>query len=346
MSDSQKVGTLGESRRSSDADLRPNLGPSFSFIIEWDNARLSELGRTRQMIRALQEQVVAHRPKPAQPPQIVILYDKNQVDPAIIHQVLDETLDAFAWDAIVKVVPTDGLGYYELKNFGVLHVDREITLFIDSDTIPEPGWFDALMSAIEQPQIEVVGGNTYVYPDSFLAKAFGLFWFYGPRSKGTALYNHEFIYANNVAFKRSLLERYPFPEVSSFRGQCHMLSQKMRFDGITVYRHDGARVMHPTTNGVAHFLRRAICEGHDEVTICRERNLGRLRIGPAGALVRLAGSIKSMIGRAARDRRDLDLSVPGAIAASFVGATYIFLKFVGEVVTFFSPGFVRRHWPI
>ena len=41
-----------------------NLGPSYSFIIEWDNARLSELGRARQMLKALQEQVVAHRPKP------------------------------------------------------------------------------------------------------------------------------------------------------------------------------------------------------------------------------------------------------------------------------------------
>src|ERR1700742_490690 len=86
-----------QSGGTSDSDRGVNLGPSFSFIIEWDNARLSELGRARQMLKGLQEQVIAHRPKPDKPPQIVILYDKNRVDPAIIQQCLDETIDANAW---------------------------------------------------------------------------------------------------------------------------------------------------------------------------------------------------------------------------------------------------------
>lgn len=330
----------------SDGDRSVNFGPSFSFIIEWDNARLSELGRARQMLKALQEQVVAHRPRPQKPPQIVILYDKNRVDPAIIRQALDETVDSNSWDADIKIVPTDGLGYYELKNYGVQQADREITLFIDSDVIPEPGWFDALMSAMEQPQIEVVGGNTYVKPDHFLAKAFGIFWFYGLRSKGTALYGHAFIYANNVAFKTRLLRNYPFPDLESFRGQCRVLSDHLRMNGITVYRHDGARVMHPTTNGIGHFFCRAICEGHDVVTIGRTLRLGRLYASPLGALIRLGRDVKSMAGRAVHDRKEVGLSVPGAVAAALVGATYIGVKFFGEVVTFFSPGLVRKYWPI
>jgi Glycosyl transferase family 2 len=323
-----------------------NLGPSYSFIIEWDNARLSELGRARQMLKALQEQVVAHRPKPEKPPQIIILYDKHRVDPAIIQQALNETIDSSAWDADIKIVPTDGLGYYQLKNYGVLQADREITLFIDSDVIPEPGWFDALMGAIERPEVQVVGGNTYVKPDHFLAKAFGIFWFYDIRSKGTALYDHAFIYANNVAFKTRLLREYPFPDLESFRGQCRVLSDHLRRNGITIYRHDGARVMHPTTNGVGHFFCRAICEGHDVVTIGRELQMGRLHASPVGALVRFGRDMKSMIGRTIRDRREVGLSVPGAVAASLVGATYIVFKFFGEVVTFFSPGVVRRYWAI
>jgi Glycosyl transferase family 2 len=342
----QGIDVIDQSQNALGVERLINVGPSFSFIIEWDNARLSELGRTREMLKALQEQVVAHRPKPAQPPQIVILYDKTKVDPAIIHQVLAETIDGAAWDASVQIVPTDGLGYYELKNFGVPHTDREIVVFIDSDTIPESGWFDALMGAIEQPHIDVVGGNTYVRPDRFLAKAFGIFWFYGLRSKGTDLYSHEFLYANNVAFKRHVLERHPFPRLDSFRGQCRVLSHNLRSSGIAVYRHDGARMMHPTTNGLGHFIHRAICEGHDAVTIHREFRMGRLRTGPIGALVRLGRDLKSMAGRAAHDRHDLGLSVPGAVAASLVGATYIFFKFLGELMTYVSPGFVRRHWPI
>jgi glycosyltransferase involved in cell wall biosynthesis len=337
------------SRRSDEEiekDRGANLGPSFSFIIEWDNARLSELGRARQMLQILQQQVVAHRPKPDKPPQIVILYDKNRVDPAIIQQVLDETIDDKAWDAVVKLVPTDGLGYYELKNYGVLQSDSDVTLFIDSDVIPEPGWFDSLMGAIEQPAVQVVGGSTYVKPDHFLAKAFGIFWFYDIRSEGVALHDHYLIYANNVAFKTQFLKAHPFPSLESFRGQCRVLSDDLRREGVTIYRHDGARVMHPTTNGLGHFLCRAICEGHDVVTIGREMKLGRLHASPLGALGRYGRDMKSMIGRTIRNRRDVGLSVPGAVAAAMVGATYNSFKFFGEIVTFFSPGLVRRYWPI
>jgi hypothetical protein len=346
MSSGGPTGSLDWTRNVPDCAPGANVGPSFSFVIEWDNARLSELGRTRLMLKALQEQVVAHRPKPARPPEIVILYDRHQVDPALIHQVLDETVDPSLWNAVIRVVPTDGLAYYELKNFGARQVDGEVTLFIDSDTIPEPGWFDALMSAIEQPHIDVVGGNTYVRPDRFLAKAFGIFWFYGLRSKGTNLYRHDFIYANNVAFKRAVLAQHPFPNLESFRGQCRVLSDQLKRDGITIYRHDGARMDHPTTNGLGHFVRRAICEGHDEVTILRSKHMGRLRTGPVGALGRFWRNMKSMIGRTLRDRHDVGLSVTGAIGAAFVGAAYIVLKFFGELVTYFNPGFVRRHWPI
>ena len=335
-----------QSDETSGKERGANLGPSFSFIIEWDNARISELGRAREMLRVLQGQVIAHRPKPEKPPQIIILYDKNRVDPAVIQQALDDTIDSKAWDAVIQLVPTDGLGYYQLKNYGVLQSERDITLFIDSDVIPEPGWFDALMSAIEQPQVQVVGGNTYIKPDNFLARAFSIFWFYGIRSKGTALYDHPFIYANNVAFKTKLLRDYPFPELQSFRGQCRVLSDNLRRNGITVYRHDGARVMHPTTNGVRHFFCRAICEGHDVVTIGRELRLGRLHASPVGALLRFGGEMKSMVGRAVRDRKEVGLSVPGAIAASLVGTTYNVFKLFGEVVTFFNPGLVRRYWAI
>ena len=341
-----QTGTSRASQPDSEARAQANAGPSFAIIIEWDNARLSELGRARQMLKALQEQVINYRPQPAQPPQIVILYDKSRIDPKIIHQTLDEMIDATAWQAVVKLVPTDGLNYYELKNFGVPQTDREIILFIDSDTIPEAGWLDALMSSIEQPHIDVVGGNTYVAPDNFVARAFSLFWFFEVRSKGAALRPYNFFYANNVAFKRSVLERYPYPDMESFRGQCHVMSEQMRRDGIIIYRHDGARMMHPPTNGIGHFLRRAICEGHDEVTIHRANNMGRLLTGPFGSLSRLARKFNSMIGGAVRHRRDIGLSVLGAVAAVGLGTVYCVLKFFGEVVTYYNPTFVRRHWPI
>lgn len=323
-----------------------NTGPSFSFIIEWDNARISEVGRARQMLKALQEQVIAHQPRPALPPQIVILYDKRRIDPAIIHQILAETIDPKAWDATIQVVPTDGLGYYQLKNHGVPQTDREIVVFLDSDVIPEPGWFDAMMSAIENPEVDIVSGNTYVMPDTFYAKAFHLFWFFELRSKQARLYEHGSFYANNIAFKRPILERYPYPDLESFRGQCVILCDRMKKEGVRIYRHDGARVSHPPPNGFEHFYRRAICEGHDEVMLQRAKRMGRLLSGPIGSTMRFWKSVKKTFQRAVRCRHDVNLSVLGAAGAVLLGIVYYVLKLFGEVVTFFNPGIVRRYWPI
>jgi Glycosyl transferase family 2 len=346
MSHVGQIEVVDQTRHTPETQGRANAGPSFAFIIEWDNARLSELGRSRRMLKALQEQVIAHRPIPARPPQVVILYDKHEVDPKIIERVIAETIDADAWDSSLKLIPTDGLHYYELKNFGVPHTDREIVIFLDSDTIPESGWLDALMSAIERPEIDVVGGNTYVSPSSFIAKAFALFWFYGLRAEGRGLYSHDFFYANNVAFKRAVLERYPYPNLDSFRGQCHMLSEQLRRDGVKIFRQDSARMGHPPPNGFKHFYRRAICEGHDEMAINRERNAGTKWASPVGSAIRLREGLKSSLNRIVKHRRDVGLSVAGAGAAAALGAIYCFLKYFGEVVTYVSPKFVRRHWPI
>jgi hypothetical protein len=321
-------------------------GPSFALIIEWDNARLSELGRTRQMLKALQEQLVAYRFKSNRPPQIVILYDQGRVGSDIIHQTIEETIDFTTLDAIIKVIPTEGLGYYELKNAGVAHTDNDVILFIDSDTIPEQGWLDALMSAIQRPDVDVVGGNTYVAPDTFLAKSFGLFWFFEMRSKSDDLYPYDHFYANNVAIRRELVERYPYPNLESFRGQCHVLSIQMRNEGHRIWKHGGARMAHPTTNGFRHFWRRAICEGHDEMTLHRSRKAGRLLTSPAGSLIRLLRDMRSMAGRVAHHHKDVGLSATGAVGALCVGSAYCALKFFGDVVTYIDPNIVRRRWPI
>lgn len=346
MSDGGQIEAPHQSRQIPEAQAQVNAGASFAVIVEWDNARISELGRTRQMLKALQEQVIAHRPKPARPPQVAILYNKNQVDPDIINRVIGESIDGTAWDAIIQIIPTDGLDYYKLKNFGVTQTNREIVIFIDSDVIPEPGWLDALMSAIERPEIDIVGGNTYVTPDNFLGKAFGLFWFYGLRSKQSTLHCHDIFYANNVAFKRALLERYPYPDLDSFRGQCIVLSEQLRRDHITIYRHDGARTEHPATNGFKHFYRRAICHGHDDMTINRVKNTGALLMSPVGSVVRLWHGLRSTFIRAIRHRGDVGLSVLGAAAAMVLGVLYLLLKFFGEIVTYFNPNLVRRYWPI
>lgn len=62
------------------ADVRPHIpNTDVSISIEWENGRFAELARTRRMLRALREQLIA-LPPPREPPQINLLYDHNVID--------------------------------------------------------------------------------------------------------------------------------------------------------------------------------------------------------------------------------------------------------------------------
>lgn len=323
-----------------------NKGSSFAFVVEWENALQSGVSPTRQMLKVLQEQSIAHRPQPSQPPQLIILYDKHEVDRRLIDQIVAESIDPNVWDVMIDIVPTEGVKYYDLKNYGATLTDRDIVVFIDSDTVPEPGWLTAMLSAIDEPNRSVVCGNTYVTSDSFLGKATNLFWVFETRTKSDNLRELDYLYANNVAFKRSVLERHRFPNLESFRGQCYVLSEQLRRDGITIWRHDGARIAHPPPEGIAHFLKRAICEGHDEITIGRIRAAGTRHVKLAGSFDRFKGRIRMMLDRVVEHRRDLGLSWPGAVGAVAIGGVYVGFKLFGEMVTYVNPQIVRRYWAI
>lgn len=62
----------------------------------------------------------------------------------------------------LKVLPTTGKRYYELKNYGATHIRSDVLVFLDSDVIPEDGWLEALLEAIKQPGGRC-GGRQYLY---------------------------------------------------------------------------------------------------------------------------------------------------------------------------------------
>lgn len=320
-----------------------NSLPSVSVVIEWENARLSELGRARRMLAALAEQLAALEERMNAPPELIVLHDQDAVDPALIIGCVEEAFGDPPRIAL-RTVPTDGAGYYAQKNRGAEMASRELVLFLDSDVVPEPGWLAALLEGFSDPRVGVACGNTYVEPEGFAAKAFALFWFFPLRSAvpaDAAPVESEHFFANNVAFRRELFLSYRFPDLPMLRGQCVALARRLRQDGHSILIDRRARVSHPPPNGFSHFVRRALCEGHDAVQQDRLRGGGRYGHG-LGTPYRFARSVWQAGRRILGHRREVGLGPVGAAAAFGMAVGYYGLCVVGEVLGRVSPETVRR----
>lgn len=320
-----------------------NSLPPVSVVIEWENAKLSELDRARRMLAALAGQLAALRERMPESPELIVLHDPAAIDAGIIRQCVTE---AFGDPPPLRlsIVATEGGGYYAQKNRGAELAGKELLLFLDSDVVPEPGWLAALLGTFADPQVAVACGNTYVEPEDFAAKAFALFWFFPLRSDlppEAAPVEAEHFFANNVVFRRELFLRYRFPDLPMLRGQCVALAERLRQDGHRILVVGAARVSHPPPNGASHFVRRALCEGHDAVQQEKLRGGGRYGYG-LGTPWRFAQSVGRAGRRILAHRRDVGLGPVGAAGAFGLALGYYALCIVGEVIARVRPDMVRR----
>jgi hypothetical protein len=320
-----------------------NSLPSVSVVIEWENARLSELGRTREMLKALATQLGEIGDRMNEPPELIVLHDGEAVDASLVRGFVEE---AFGTPPSIslRTETTEGDGYYAQKNRGAELASRELLLFLDSDVVPEPGWLSTLLGNFADPKVGVACGNTYMDAEDFASRAFALFWFFPLRSAATpdaTPVESEYFFANNVVFRRELFLKYRFPQLPMMRGQCVQLAKRLREDGHRIMIDRRAQVSHPPPNGVSHFVRRALVEGHDAVVQDRLRGGGRFGYG-LGTPWRFASSVARAAKRIGTHRKQVGLGAAGAAGAMGLAVGYYALCAVGEVMGRVSPETVRR----
>src|SRR4051812_28288645 len=118
------------------SESRPmkNALPSFSAIIEWENARLSELHRARRMLRQLSTQIGEIETELSSPPELIIVYNPQSIDVRVIKDFVSE---AFCDRPGVEFqfMPTENGTYYLQKNYGARLAKRDLVMFIDSDVV-------------------------------------------------------------------------------------------------------------------------------------------------------------------------------------------------------------------
>jgi hypothetical protein len=321
---------------------RSGIFPSLAVVIEWENAVLAKLSRTMRMLEQLRQQLTEIAPLLGEKAEVLFLYDQTRVSAEFIQKAVGKVFGN-AQFCEVKVISTTGKRYYELKNESLLYTQKDLLVFLDSDVVPEDGWLRGLLKAFEQEDTKVVCGNTYVSPDGLYGKAMALFWFFPLRQDDEGLVTSNCFFANNVAFRREVLKKYPFPDLENFRGQCLSLARLMSNDGIPIHLQRSSRVSHPPPNGFWHFACRALCQGHDEALEARRGSSYGVMLGAAKRYFR---SLREAYWEICRGYPKVQLSRFGGVCAFGIAAAYHSLALAGELVTRVHPSIVRRYFSI
>lgn len=311
------------------------------MVVEWENALLSEgdrsvamLQEVRRQVQALAARASAPGPGKAAPPlELLLVYDRAEFDDAVLTALLDRHLgpadDVLRW----RVLPTRETGYYRIKDRGARSATGDIIVFLDSDVIPEPGWLEQILSGLEDPGVQMVAGSAYIDPAGLIGKVFALTWFFPLRSKNGPLRAVNHFFANNLAMRRELYLRYPFPDLEdTSRGACIVLAAQLAQANIAVYQNPGARVTHPAPNGFAHISKRALAQGRDR--LYRERHYGsRWSASWPAACARALRHCAGSAWKVCTNFRNVGLSpllIPAAIAIAWY---YYLLYWAGETLS-------------
>ena len=315
--------------------------PTFSIVIEWENARWADLARTRRMLAALRPQLAELRPRLPEAPAIVFVYDRLRIAPQVIERCLNDSFATSDGLCTLRLLPVEDMGYYQLKNAGAAAASGEILILLDCDVIPEPGWLEAMLTPFLDGKIEVVTGQTYVGPDTLYAKSAALFWVFPLRREGSGLVKVKHAFANNAAFRRELFLRHPYPDEEMHRGNCRLLSRELFARGVDIHQQLAARVDHPPPAGLGQFLVRGIWRGHDDLLLADRLQRQSLSQVIGAATKRLRESHLRIVTQ----HRTVGLATGGAAVAYLLGLAYILLAAGGALMARLAPRTLHRWVP-
>lgn len=310
-----------------------------SLVIEWENARHSEVARALAMLERLLAQI-DETGAGAAGVEIFLVFDSREIDPRVVKAAAERLRERAGPELPVHEVPVPGGRYYQLKNEGARRASGEIILFLDSDVLPEAGWLRHLLATFQDPKVQVAVGNVHVDATRLYGRLFALTWYFPSRSadgpplvSGTSM-------VNNIAMRRGVFDRHPFPDDPTlYIAQCTNWADALRQNGIDIYLNPSARVAHPPPR----FFRSALINGHDVGRRLRRPGDGwkhawRAAFGAFHYHVTVARN------RIAAEHREVGLSRAGVPLALAVSSMYWVLWALAEAVSRWNPDVIRRRY--
>jgi Glycosyl transferase family 2 len=316
--------------------------PPVTIVIEWENAIDVEDKWTQEAMSALERELASAEPKMAAKPTVTYLYDKNSVAAGTIEKALETSAPKLRQLADVEIVPTDGLTYYKLKNFGIARAKTDISIMLDSDAAPQPGWLEGLLKPFKDPEMMAVGGFTVLGYDDFLSKTFALSWIFDLKEERDKTEKRAKIHANNCAVRTDFFRQHPFPDLPAFKKQCGFWLRDLSARGFKYCRTAEAMTVHAPHPGYKFLAWRAWTMGMDRDYQAFQTGT-RSRVGRFGyAFEFFGGKVGKSWARIIGKGRNVDLPVwqrPGAMLVTFGFYGVSLVAEVGSALT-------RRYEPV
>jgi hypothetical protein len=313
--------------------------PAVTIVIEWENAIDVEDKWTRAAMAALEREIDEVAPRMSAKPRIMYLYDRNAVDPAVIEKALETTAPRLRDLANLEIVPTNGLTYYKLKNYGISRAKTELSIMLDSDAAPQPGWLDNLLKPFADSKIMAVGGFTVLGYDDLLSKTFALSWIFDLREEQSKTVKREKIHANNCAVRTEFFRENPFPDLPAFKKQCGFWLRDLSARGFQYTRTAEAMTVHAPHPGYRFLAWRAWTMGLD-------RDYQAFQTATPSRLGRLAFAFKFFGGKVGKSwwriwtrGKNVDLPVWQRPAAMVIALGFYGVGLVGEITSALSRTF-------
>jgi len=236
-----------------------------SIVLEWETVNEGGIERAVQGLREIGRQIAELQSQLKGPAEVIVCYEERDISEQELEDIFDRAGRGTDWLCRVSLIPVpSGTHYYEKKNTGARASSHEIIVFLDTDLIPDPGWLRGLLMAFNDWSLSVLLGATYLDHASTYEMAVALFWIFSPATQGLGIQPLRRYSSNNLAFRRSVFLKFPFPMRPTYRGQCGELGKTLLDAGIPIREHTDARATHPPPAGFRGFVHRAWMAGQDE----------------------------------------------------------------------------------
>jgi hypothetical protein len=246
--------------------------PSFSIVVETENLATADLQGLLGAIDCL----AAQDPAPTTAEEVFVI-DSGDMPESLRAQLSQQ----YPWLTIYQAPA--GITYYEAKMLGAKMATGKILVYYDSDCIYELHWLRTILQSFQDPQVQVVAGETRTRGIGIYGTAMALAYIFPQYSGQTQMQQSSQYYLNNVAFRREFLLSHPIPtDLPLYRGNCVIHAKELVKSGQIIWRQPQARATHAPPNGWSHFYWRFLLIGYDyywQKRVLSERSLSVSSLG-------------------------------------------------------------------